>query len=87
MLYHLFQWLDEAYNLPGAGLFQFSTFRAALAVLISLGLSTIYGERIIKLLQRKQMGEQIRDLGLEGQAEKAGTPTMGGLIIIGATAS
>ncbi|AWH73046.1 phospho-N-acetylmuramoyl-pentapeptide-transferase [Dokdonia sp. Dokd-P16] len=85
MLYHLFQWLDEAYNLPGAGLFQFSTFRAALAVLISLGLSTIYGERIIKLLQRKQMGEQIRDLGLEGQAEKAGTPTMGGLIIIGAT--
>ncbi|WP_405223074.1 phospho-N-acetylmuramoyl-pentapeptide-transferase [Dokdonia sp. Asnod1-B02] len=85
MLYHIFQWLDEAYNLPGAGLFQFSTFRAALAVLISLGLSTIYGERIIKLLQRKQMGEQIRDLGLEGQAEKAGTPTMGGLIIIGAT--
>ena len=85
MLYHLFQWLDEAYNLPGAGLFQFSTFRAALAVLLSLGLSTIYGERIIKLLQRKQMGEQIRDLGLEGQAEKAGTPTMGGLIIIGAT--
>ena len=84
MLYHLFQWLDEAYNLPGAGLFQFSTFRAALAVLLSLGLSTIYGERIIKLLQRKQMGEQIRDLGLEGQAEKAGTPTMGGLIIIGA---
>lgn len=85
MLYHLFQWLDEAYNLPGAGLFQFSTFRAALAVLISLGISTIYGERIIKFLQRQQMGEQIRDLGLEGQAEKAGTPTMGGLIIIAAT--
>lgn len=85
MLYHLFQWLDEAYNLPGAGLFQFSTFRAALAVLISLGISTIYGERIIKFLQRKQMGEQIRDLGLDGQAEKAGTPTMGGLIIIAAT--
>ncbi len=85
MLYHLFQWLDEAYNLPGAGLFQFSTFRAALAVLLSLILSTVYGERVIKFLQRKQMGEQIRDLGLEGQAEKAGTPTMGGLIIIGAT--
>lgn len=85
MLYHLFQWLDEAYNLPGAGLFQFSTFRAALAVLISLGISTIYGERIIKFLQRQQMGEQIRDLGLDGQAEKAGTPTMGGLIIIAAT--
>lgn len=85
MLYHLFQWLDEAYNIPGAGLFQFSTFRAALAILFSLALSTIYGKRIIKLLQRKQMGEQVRDLGLEGQAEKAGTPTMGGLIIIGAT--
>lgn len=85
MLYYLFQWLDEAYNLPGAGLFQFSTFRAALAVLMSLGISTIYGERIIKFLQRKQMGEQIRDLGLDGQVEKAGTPTMGGLIIIAAT--
>ncbi|RMB62737.1 phospho-N-acetylmuramoyl-pentapeptide-transferase [Dokdonia sinensis] len=85
MLYHLFKFLDEAYNLPGAGLFQFSTFRAALAVLLSLGISTIYGERIIKFLRRKQMGEQIRDLGLEGQAEKAGTPTMGGLIIIAAT--
>lgn len=85
MLYHLFQWLDEAYNLPGAGLFRFSTFRAALAILFSLGLSTIYGKRIIKFLQRKQMGEQIRDLGLAGQVEKAGTPTMGGLIIIGAT--
>lgn len=85
MLYHLFKFLDEAYNLPGAGLFQFSTFRAALAILFSLALSTIYGERIIKYLQRKQMGEQIRDLGLEGQAEKAGTPTMGGLIIIAAT--
>ena len=85
MLYHLFQWLDKAYNLPGAGLFQFSTFRAALAILLSLGLSTIYGKRIIRFLQRKQMGEQIRDLGLAGQAEKAGTPTMGGLIIIGAT--
>ncbi len=85
MLYHLFKFLDEAYNLPGAGLFQFSTFRAALAILFSLALSTIYGERIIKFLRRKQMGEQIRDLGLEGQAEKAGTPTMGGLIIIAAT--
>jgi len=85
MLYYLFEWLDEAYNLPGAGLFQFSTFRAAMAILFSLALSTIYGKRIIKFLQRKQMGEQIRDLGLAGQSEKAGTPTMGGLIIIGAT--
>jgi len=85
MLYYLFQYLDETYNLPGAGLFQFSTFRAAMAILFSLGISTIYGSRIIKFLQRKQMGETIRDLGLEGQAEKAGTPTMGGLIIIFAT--
>ena len=82
MLYYLFKYLDEAYNLPGAGLFQFTTFRAAMAILLSLAISTIYGKRIILFLQRKQMGETIRDLGLEGQAEKAGTPTMGGLIII-----
>lgn len=85
MLYYLFKYLDEAYNLPGAGLFQFITFRAAVAILMSLAISTIYGKRIIRFLQRKQMGETIRDLGLEGQAEKAGTPTMGGLIIIFAT--
>ncbi len=85
MLYYLFKYLEEAYNLPGAGLFQFSTFRAAMAILFSLAISTIYGKRIILFLQRKQMGETIRDLGLEGQAEKAGTPTMGGLIIIVAT--
>lgn len=85
MLYYLFKYLDEAYNLPGAGLFQFTTFRAAMAILLSLAISTIYGKRIILFLQRKQMGETIRDLGLEGQAEKAGTPTMGGLIIILAT--
>ncbi|MFT5890209.1 MAG: phospho-N-acetylmuramoyl-pentapeptide-transferase [Dokdonia sp.] len=85
MLYYLFKYLDEAYNLPGAGLFQFSTFRAAMAILLSLAISTIYGKRIIRFLQRKQMGESIRDLGLEGQAEKAGTPTMGGLVIILAT--
>ena len=85
MLYYLFKYLEESYNLPGAGLFQFSTFRAALAMLFSLAISTIYGKRIILFLQRKQMGETIRDLGLEGQSEKAGTPTMGGLIIILAT--
>jgi len=85
MLYYLFKYLDEAYNLPGAGLFQFITFRAAVAILMSLAISTIYGKRIIRFLQRQQMGETIRDLGLEGQAEKAGTPTMGGLIIIFAT--
>ena len=64
MLYYLFKYLDEAYNLPGAGLFQFSTFRAAMAILLSLAISTIYGKRIISFLQRKQMGETIRDLGL-----------------------
>lgn len=85
MLYYLFKYLDEAYNLPGAGLFQFSTFRSALAVLFALLISTVYGARIIRFLQRKQMGETIRDLGLAGQAQKAGTPTMGGLIIILAT--
>lgn len=85
MLYYLFEYLDEAYNFPGARLFQYITFRAALAILMSLAISTIYGKRIIRFLQRKQMGETIRDLGLEGQAEKAGTPTMGGLIIILAT--
>jgi len=85
MLYYLFKYLEDTYNLPGAGLFGFITFRAAMAVLLSLAISTIYGKRIIRFLQRKQMGETIRDLGLAGQAEKAGTPTMGGLIIILAT--
>lgn len=85
MLYYLFKYLQEAYNLPGAGLFQYITFRAALAILLSLAISTIYGKRIIRFLQKKQMGETIRDLGLDGQAQKAGTPTMGGIIIILAT--
>ncbi len=85
MLYYLFKYLEDAYNLPGAGLFQYITFRAAMAILLSLAIATIYGKRIIFFLQRKQMGETIRDLGLDGQAEKAGTPTMGGLIIILAT--
>ena len=85
MLYYLFKYLEDTYNLPGAGLFGYITFRAAIAILLSLAISTIYGKRIILFLQRKQMGETIRDLGLQGQAEKAGTPTMGGLIIILAT--
>lgn len=85
MLYYLFQYLQETYNLPGASLFQYITFRAAMAILLSLAISTIYGKRIIAFLQRKQMGETIRDLGLDGQAQKAGTPTMGGIIIIMAT--
>lgn len=85
MLYYLFDFLEKTYNVPGAGLFQFITFRAALAVMLSLFIATVYGKKIILLLQRKQVGETIRNLGLEGQNEKAGTPTMGGIIIILAT--
>ncbi|MCL4135162.1 UNVERIFIED_CONTAM: hypothetical protein GTU68_036957 [Idotea baltica] len=85
MLYYLFEYLEKQFQFPGATLFGFITFRAALAMILSLLISTIYGKRIIHFLQKKQMGETIRDLGLEGQAEKAGTPTMGGIIIILAT--
>lgn len=85
MLYYLFEYLENHYSLAGAGLFQYITFRSAMAFIVSLLFSTIYGKRIINFLQRKQVGESIRDLGLEGQAEKAGTPTMGGVIIILAT--
>lgn len=85
MLYYLFEFLEKNYQMPGASLFGFITFRAALAVITSLIIATFFGKKIIRILQRKQMGEQIRDLGLEGQNEKAGTPTMGGLIIILAT--
>jgi phospho-N-acetylmuramoyl-pentapeptide-transferase len=85
MLYYLFEYLEKQYEFPGASLFGFITFRAAVAIILSLLISTIYGKRIIKFLQRKQVGETVRDLGLEGQAEKSGTPTMGGLIIILAT--
>lgn len=85
MLYYLFDFLDKTYDLPGAGLFQFITFRASLAVITSLLVATVWGKKIIKILQDKQMSETIRDLGLQGQSEKAGTPTMGGLIIILAT--
>jgi len=85
MLYYLFEYLEKQFQFPGASLFGFITFRAAVAIILSLLISTIYGKRIIKFLQKKQVGETVRDLGLEGQAEKAGTPTMGGLIIILAT--
>lgn len=85
MLYYLFEYLEQQFQFPGASLFGFITFRAALAMILSLLISTIYGKRIIRFLQKKQMGETIRDLGLEGQSEKAGTPTMGGIIIILAT--
>ena len=85
MLYYLFEYLENQYQIPGASLFGFLTFRAAFAIILSLLFSTIFGKRIIKFLQKKQVGETIRDLGLEGQKEKSGTPTMGGIIIIFAT--
>ena len=82
MLYYLFEYLEQTYQFPGASLFQFITFRAAFAVLLSLLIAMVYGKRVILYLQSKQIGETIRDLGLEGQQQKAGTPTMGGIIII-----
>ena len=85
MLYYLFEYLERQYQFPGASLFQYQTFRSGMAVLFSLLIAMIYGKRIILFLQKKQIGESIRDLGLEGQKQKAGTPTMGGLIIIMAT--
>lgn len=85
MLYYLFEYLEKEFQFPGASLFGFISFRAAFAIILSLLISTIYGKRIIKYLSKKQVGETIRDLGLEGQQEKVGTPTMGGLIIILAT--
>ena len=85
MLYYLFDYLEKEYQLPGASLFGFTTFRAAMAILFSLIIATVYGKKVILLLQRKQIGESIRDLGLDGQEQKAGTPTMGGLIIIMST--
>ena len=84
MLYYLFKYLHEQFNLPGAGVFQYISFRAALAVITSLVISLLLGKRIIRLLHKMQVGETVRDLGLHGQKEKQGTPTMGGLIIIAA---
>jgi phospho-N-acetylmuramoyl-pentapeptide-transferase len=85
MLYYLFEYLEKHYQLPGAGLFQYISFRSALAFVISLLFSTIFGRRIIDKLRSLQVGETVRDLGLEGQSQKGGTPTMGGIIIILAT--
>jgi phospho-N-acetylmuramoyl-pentapeptide-transferase len=82
MLYYLFEYLENQYQLPGASLFGFLSFRAACTVILSLLISTIYGKRIIKFLKKHQLGESVRDLGLYGQKEKTGTPTMGGFIII-----
>ena len=82
MLYYLFNWLNKSFHIPGAGLFQFLSFRIAMAVVCSLLIATVYGKRIILLLQKKQIGESVRDLGLAGQEQKRGTPTMGGIIIL-----
>jgi phospho-N-acetylmuramoyl-pentapeptide-transferase len=82
MLYYLFEYLDKTLNIPGAGVFQYITFRAFAAIIMSLGIAAIWGKTVIYRLQRLQIGEEIRDLGLEGQMAKKGTPTMGGFIIL-----
>ncbi len=82
MLYYLFDYLDKQFNIPGAGVFQYISFRALGATVLSLFIAATYGKWIINFLRRQQVGESIRDLGLEGQMEKTGTPTMGGFIIL-----
>lgn len=83
MLYHLFEWLqNEGYKFPGSNLYRFLSIRVMLAMLLSLVITTIYGKRLIRFLQTKQWGESVRDLGLAGEQQKKGTPTMGGIIII-----
>ena len=81
MFYHIFDYLEQ-FDFPGAGMFQYITFRSACAVILSLLIATVVGKRIIRILQKQQVGEEIRDLGLEGQMQKKGTPTMGGIIIL-----
>ena len=83
MLYHLFEWFKQQnIKMPGGALFQFITFRVLLAILLSLAITSVYGKRLINFLIKKQVGETVRDLGLAGEQQKKGTPTMGGLIII-----
>ena len=83
MLYYIYQWLaKEGIKFPGSGLFQFITFRVLLAVLLSLFITTVYGKRLINILLKKQVGESVRELGLAGEENKKGTPTMGGIIIL-----
>lgn len=84
MLYYLFDYLDKNFDLPGAGVFQFISFRAGVATIFSLLITIIFGKQLINFLRKKQVGEEVRDLGLEGQLQKKGTPTMGGLIILAA---
>ncbi len=82
MFYHLFKHLDAAYNIPGSGMFQYISFRSVLAIILALLIVIVFGRSVIDFLRRKQIGEEIRDLGLEGQLQKRGTPTMGGIIIL-----
>jgi phospho-N-acetylmuramoyl-pentapeptide-transferase len=82
MLYLLFEYLHKHYDFPGLRLFQYLTFRASLSIILSLIITTVYGRRIIDYLHRKQVGETVRNLGLEGQMQKQGTPTMGGIMIL-----
>ena len=82
MLYHLFTYLNNRFDFPGSGLFEFISFKAALAVITSLVITLLFGGKLIRFLHRKQVGETVRDLGLDGQLEKTGTPTMGGIIIL-----
>ena len=84
MLYYLFEFLEKTYQFPGAGVFQYISFRSAMAVITSLIVSMLFGARIIEYIRRKQIGEEVRSLGLEGEDAKRGTPTMGGLIILAA---
>src|SRR5215212_8677961 len=82
MLYYLFTWLGQKFDLTGAGLFQYITFRAAMAIVLSLFIATVYGKRLINFLKHNQIGETVRELGLAGEQQKKGTPTMGGIIIL-----
>ena len=82
MLYHFFNFINNYLDFPGSGLFEFISFRAGMAVMTSLFITLIFGGKLIDYLHKKQVGESIRDLGLDGQMEKTGTPTMGGVIII-----
>ena len=84
MLYYLFEYLQNTYDFPGAGLFQYISFRAAMAIITSLLVSLVFGGKIINIIRNKQIGEQVRELGLAGEESKKGTPTMGGLIILAA---
>jgi phospho-N-acetylmuramoyl-pentapeptide-transferase len=82
MLYQFFSWLNKSFDIPGTGMFQFLTFRIAMAILLSLFIATVYGKKMILFLQKKQIGESVRELGLAGEQQKKGTPTMGGIIIL-----